>query len=87
MEFFKIPDFLKREHETLHEELVIATKDGGRTGKAAQAVAKLMHPHFINSLLKKACFPLSCCWHSAGRESDAWVRCDAGVAVCNEDAQ
>jgi hypothetical protein len=47
MQFFKIPDFLKREHEALHEELVMATKEGGRTGKAAQAVAKLMHPHFI----------------------------------------
>jgi hypothetical protein len=27
----------------------------------------------INSLLKKARFPLSCCWHSAERESDAWA--------------
>ncbi len=42
-----IPFALKQEHEELHEELVRATKSGGRTGEAAEAVAKLMHPHFV----------------------------------------
>jgi hypothetical protein len=44
---FEIPPSLKAEHEALHGELVRATKAGGRTGEAAKAVAKLMHPHFI----------------------------------------
>jgi hypothetical protein len=44
---FQIPPALKAEHEELHGELVRATKAGGRTGEAAKAVAKLMHPHFV----------------------------------------
>src|SRR5512142_184887 len=44
---FQIPPSLKAEHEELHGELARATKAGGRTGEAAKAVAKLMHPHFI----------------------------------------
>jgi hypothetical protein len=44
---FEIPPALKTEHEQLHSELVRATKAGGRTGEAAKAVAKLMHPHFV----------------------------------------
>lgn len=44
---FQIPPSLKAEHEELHGELARATKVGGRTGEAAKAVAKLMHPHFI----------------------------------------
>lgn len=44
---FQIPEALKVEHEELHAELARATKAGGRTGNAAQAVAKLMHPHFV----------------------------------------
>ncbi|HEY6023585.1 MAG TPA: hemerythrin domain-containing protein [Pseudolabrys sp.] len=44
---FQIPPALKAEHEELHAELARATKAGGRTGEAAKAVAKLMHPHFI----------------------------------------
>ncbi len=44
---FVIPSALKQENEELHEELVRATQSGGRTGAAAKAVAKLMHPHFI----------------------------------------
>jgi hypothetical protein len=35
------------EHEELHEELVRLTKAGGKTGEAAQAVAKVLHPHFV----------------------------------------
>jgi hypothetical protein len=44
---FQIPRALKVEHEELHGELARATKAGGRTGEAAKAVAKLMHPHFV----------------------------------------
>jgi hypothetical protein len=44
---FQIPPSLKAEHEELHGELERATKAGGRTGEAANAVAKLMHPHFV----------------------------------------
>jgi hemerythrin HHE cation binding domain-containing protein len=45
---FKIPASLKAEHEELHEELVRATKMGGKTGDAAKAVARLLHEHFVN---------------------------------------
>ncbi len=41
------PPSLKQEHDELHAELVAATKAGGRTGKAAQAVARTLHPHFL----------------------------------------
>jgi hemerythrin HHE cation binding domain-containing protein len=41
-----IPPSLKQEHEALHVELARATKAGGRTGQAAQAVARVMHAHF-----------------------------------------
>lgn len=41
-----IPEALKREHHELHEELLRATKSGGRTGAAALDVAKVLHPHF-----------------------------------------
>jgi hypothetical protein len=44
---FEIPRPLKSEHDELHGELVEATKAGGRTGDAAKAVAKLLHPHFV----------------------------------------
>jgi hypothetical protein len=43
----KIPHSLKMEHEELHAELTRATKAGGKTGEAATAVAKLLHPHFV----------------------------------------
>jgi hemerythrin superfamily protein len=42
----KIPASLHAEHEELHEELVRLTKSGGKTGEAAGAVAKALHPHF-----------------------------------------
>ncbi len=41
------PESLKREHEELHADLVAATKAGGKTGLAAQAVAQALHPHFL----------------------------------------
>jgi hypothetical protein len=43
----EIPSSLKAEHEELHEELVRATRAGGKTGEAAQVVAKVLHPHFV----------------------------------------
>lgn len=43
----EIPNSLKAEHEELHEELVRATRAGGKTGEAAQAVANVLHPHFV----------------------------------------
>jgi hypothetical protein len=42
-----IPRTLKHEHEELHEQLRKATRESGRTGEAAKAVANVMHPHFI----------------------------------------
>ncbi|HEY8505800.1 MAG TPA: hemerythrin domain-containing protein [Gemmataceae bacterium] len=43
----KPPGSLKAEHDELHAELVRATKAGGKTGEAARAVAKVLHPHFV----------------------------------------
>lgn len=43
----RIPPSLAEEHEELHEELVRATKSGGKTGSAAKDVAKVLHPHFV----------------------------------------
>jgi hypothetical protein len=43
----KIPESLKAEHEELHEELVRAIRAGGKTGESAQAVANVLHPHFV----------------------------------------
>ncbi len=40
------PPSLKHEHEELHSDLGAATKAGGKTGPAAQAVAQALHPHF-----------------------------------------
>ena len=45
-EMMNIPEPLKTEHDELHRELIRATQAGGRTGEAAKAVAKLLHPHF-----------------------------------------
>jgi hypothetical protein len=44
---FEIPKPMKIEHDELHADLVKATKTGGRTGEAAQAVAKVLHNHFV----------------------------------------
>jgi hypothetical protein len=43
----KIPTSLKLEHEELHAELASAIKAGGEIGKAARAVAKVLHEHFV----------------------------------------
>jgi hemerythrin HHE cation binding domain-containing protein len=42
------PAPLRAEHEELHRELAAATKIRGRVGEAARAVAKLLHPHFVD---------------------------------------
>ena len=44
---FAIPESVKSEHEELHSTLVRATRAGGRTGTAANAVAAVLHPHFV----------------------------------------
>lgn len=43
----EIPYPLKAEHEELHAMLRKATLEPGELGDAAEAVAKLMHPHFL----------------------------------------
>ncbi|MFO0753230.1 MAG: hemerythrin domain-containing protein [Thermodesulfovibrionales bacterium] len=42
-----IPSPLKAEHDELHQELVRATKEPGKVGEAARAVAEVLHPHFV----------------------------------------
>ena len=42
-----IPASLQQEHEDLHVELRRATQAEGEVGEAAQALARLMHPHFV----------------------------------------
>jgi hypothetical protein len=44
---FTIPQSLRTEHEELHAELAKGTKEGGTVGEAAQAVARVLHPHFL----------------------------------------
>ena len=43
----KIPDSIRLEHEQLHAKLAEATHLPGRTGEAARALARIMHPHFL----------------------------------------
>ena len=43
----EIPKPLKKEHEELHRELKRGTKEKGKVGEAARAVAKALHPHFV----------------------------------------
>ena len=42
-----IPKPLKLEHNELHRELVEVVKTFGPIGKAAEAVAKVLHPHYV----------------------------------------
>lgn len=44
---FKIPEPLSLEHKLLHAQLVKAIKLGGKIGDAAEAVAEILHPHFV----------------------------------------
>jgi Hemerythrin HHE cation binding domain len=41
-----IPASVRAEHEAIHAALVAATKAPGGVGTAAQALAKILHPHF-----------------------------------------
>ncbi len=43
---FSIPEPMRIEHEKLHVALARLTKEGGRTGEAAKAVAKVLELHF-----------------------------------------
>jgi hypothetical protein len=45
---FKIPHTMKLEHDELHAQLVKATKERGKVGEAARAVAAVLHAHFVN---------------------------------------
>ena len=45
---FKIAQPMKLEHEELHTQLAKATKEKGKIGEAAKAVAKVLHQHFVN---------------------------------------
>ena len=42
-----IPPAMKAEHDAIHQRLVRATAAPGRTGEAARALAKVLHPHFV----------------------------------------
>lgn len=44
---FPVPEALRAEHAQLHAELEELTHAGGETGKAAQAVAAVLQPHFV----------------------------------------
>src|SRR5574337_2014116 len=44
---FHIPEVMRNEDDELHADLVRLTSAGGRTGDAAKAVAKVLHPHFV----------------------------------------
>jgi hemerythrin superfamily protein len=44
---FTIPEPMKLEHEELHAELVKGTKEPGKLGEAARAVARVLHSHFV----------------------------------------
>lgn len=79
----QIPPSLKAEHEELHGDLARATKAGGRTGEAAKAVAKLMHPHFIKEeeVCLAAAWPARCAiegpdrvQHGRGNQDDRQAR-------------
>lgn len=43
----ELPHVLQLEHEELHEQMVQATKLGGKTGAAATAVVKVLFPHVL----------------------------------------
>lgn len=43
----KVPQSLHREHEELQSELSAAIRSGGNSGRAALAVEKVLHPHFL----------------------------------------
>jgi hypothetical protein len=42
-----LPGVLRTAHEELHDEMVAATRLGGQTGAAAQAVVRVLFPHIL----------------------------------------
>jgi Hemerythrin HHE cation binding domain len=42
-----IPPAMQAEHDAIHRRLARATAAPGRTGEAARALAKVLHPHFV----------------------------------------
>jgi len=48
MEFFRVPESLQAQHELMRESLARAIGEGGRTGRAAEAVAAALRPHVAN---------------------------------------
>jgi iron-sulfur cluster repair protein YtfE (RIC family) len=43
----QIPKSIQVEHGAIHDLLVEATKQPGRVGEAAKALAAVLHPHFV----------------------------------------
>ena len=43
----EIPAAMKTEHDAIHRQLVRASEAPGRTGEAARALARVLHPHFV----------------------------------------
>ena len=42
-----LPGVFRTAHEELHDEMVAATRLGGQTGAAAQAVVRVLFPHIL----------------------------------------
>jgi hypothetical protein len=42
----RIPESMRVEHGEIHDALERATREPGRVGEAARALAKVLHPHF-----------------------------------------
>ena len=51
---FKVPEALRLRHEAFHAEFSRATKEKGKVGEAARAIAKLANAHFAKA---KEAFP------------------------------
>ena len=47
MDFFKVPEALQSQHELLRQQLALAAAEGGRTGKAAEALVEVLRPHVV----------------------------------------
>ena len=42
-----IPESMRAEHAEIHSALDAATRESGRVGEAARALASVLHPHFV----------------------------------------
>ena len=45
MEYFKVPEAVRLQHEALHAKLAQAIDQGGKTGAAATAIKEILRPH------------------------------------------